>query len=424
LGESVYNKQPGWLKSYFPFNKTLFEFIMTFSTFDVFKGNKEHIGFLSKQGYDLGKSIDQLHPATKSSILEDAIIDFKYDLVKILIEKKADINRFSRFQNGLRETKTPLHLSIFLRRSLAVQYLLDSKVDIEILDMSHGRGLSPMMQAATSGGSNILAMLLEAKADINRENLNSLRQEEQYMTPLMYAVSEHKEKEAIFLIRHGASMVNSIGKTVFDYCQNSVIKEKIQKYINLNIVIAKEFRLILFSQGLPNDLADIVCNYYCDFSFIKKRILSAKEEQRFTEPVDQLSAATGIRARVNMNSAVNIPLSLGPPTQLYSRSSFTRDSLTVPSISSNQFPIFDPEYSNCKSSVAETASLGSVKKPVSFWGAAFFSKKKHTLFSTTARSHSPGSSIEAFWDTSTRRCDCSRLNKAFSNFVATVFPRR
>ncbi len=247
---------------------------MAFSTFDALKNNAHHIQYVTKHGYDLERGIDQRHPINKNSLLENAIIDGEENIVKILIESKAEINPADQFvtlpKGNAYTYKTPLQLAVFLKRRVAVKHLLDHKADINLLDRSDKSYLSILMSGAYSGDCKILSMLLDAKADIYQENTDTLRQKEKYMTALMYATTSNMQEAAIFLLDQGAHIKNSQGKSVFEYCDSPLLEKAIKKYINQHTTATYGLATTLDNLAIPRNLIELICSYSRGFSFIEK----------------------------------------------------------------------------------------------------------------------------------------------------------
>lgn len=98
-----------------------------------------------------------------------------YDVVKILVEKGADIHR--DWMNG----QTVLHSAVESRSADVVEYLLDRGADIDAFHPGIG---TPLAAAARLGATDIVRLLIKRGADVNRQNESDV---ERY-TPLLCVV--------------------------------------------------------------------------------------------------------------------------------------------------------------------------------------------------------------------------------------------
>lgn len=111
---------------------------------------------------------------TQETALHRAVLNRNPDIVKILIDAKANIEAVGRYG-------TALHLAAN-RNTEILNYLIQSNADIHFLNQD---GVTPLFVAAMSKKGDNLKALVHAKADLNSQNSegNSL---------LHYAASKHK----------------------------------------------------------------------------------------------------------------------------------------------------------------------------------------------------------------------------------------
>ena len=85
-------------------------------------------------------------------------------IVRTLLDKKADINKKTGIQN-----RTALFYACAFDRQDVVTVLLDAKADSNICDVD---GQSPLMEASESGYTKIILKLLANNAYIGKRNIN------------------------------------------------------------------------------------------------------------------------------------------------------------------------------------------------------------------------------------------------------------
>lgn len=191
---------------------------------EVFREKKQR-NFLAKLGYDLERHIELPHPMSKSFLLHDAVVAGRVDIIKRLIAHNADLNRpDGNVSDECRHQRSPLILALFEHKEKVARLLLENKADPESWD--NYTKVSALMLAARNATSNsIMGLLLECKANIDRENLDPLlsRPEEKHMTALMYAANAGLFSSTFFLIEQGAAVVNSQGRHAFSWSSEHVL---------------------------------------------------------------------------------------------------------------------------------------------------------------------------------------------------------
>lgn len=95
------------------------------------------------------------------SPLYHAIIKGNVDMVKLLIEHKADVN--NKYQGII----TPLNIAIYTENVKIVEQLIEYKVDI---NEPHPIGITPLIQAIDQGSLDIIQLLLDNGAEVNKSD--------------------------------------------------------------------------------------------------------------------------------------------------------------------------------------------------------------------------------------------------------------
>jgi ankyrin repeat protein len=130
-----------------------------------------------------------------------AILENKNDLANILIDRGANLNMKDIYG------RTPLHFAAQKKNSFVLQKLLENpEIKIESMDSVN---VSPLSYAATFGDIDCIRILLDNGANINSEDINS-------WTPLFYAVQYGKIDAVKLLIDRGANILkkNKFGNTL------------------------------------------------------------------------------------------------------------------------------------------------------------------------------------------------------------------
>ncbi|KAK6513075.1 hypothetical protein TWF506_009238 [Arthrobotrys conoides] len=84
-----------------------------------------------------------------------------YDIVKLLVERGADVHSTS-----LKDLRPQLHQAVGSGKAEIVQYLLDKGAEVDAKDLD---GWSAIMLAAQEGNCNIIQVLVDAGANVNSE---------------------------------------------------------------------------------------------------------------------------------------------------------------------------------------------------------------------------------------------------------------
>ena len=152
----------------------------------VDKNNKDMVTLLLKNGanpdYEAGYYSDTpLHLAISKGF---------DDIVKLLLDKKADVNLKNSYGN------TPLHVAVSVGNDNLIKLLLDKKADVN----AKGSGDdTPLHIAIRKGYYDVAKLLLDRKADINLKNRYG-------NTPLHVAILNGSKSFASLLIEKGADV--------------------------------------------------------------------------------------------------------------------------------------------------------------------------------------------------------------------------
>ena len=111
---------------------------------------------------------------------------------ELLIRRGADVNvrAKSKFRN------TPLQTALLTSQYATAKLLLDHGADALV---RQGRGVSPMHEAAVSGGADIVELLLANVAEINSVDDGG-------RTPLFFAIREHHDELVKMLKEKGVRL--------------------------------------------------------------------------------------------------------------------------------------------------------------------------------------------------------------------------
>lgn len=97
------------------------------------------------------------------TLLHGAVAYNRSDIIEILLEHKADINKATNCELGV----TPLHIAVSFHNELAVQNLLEKKATV---DKESSDGSTPLFFAAKAGKCSTVKLLLENKANMDHIN--------------------------------------------------------------------------------------------------------------------------------------------------------------------------------------------------------------------------------------------------------------
>ena len=132
-----------------------------------------------------------LHDAVRAG-KEPAVVESKPGIVRILLERGADIDAPSEL-----EARTALHLAADAGESELVSLLLEEGANVDSRDRS---GKQAIHIATISGNADIVARLLEAGASVDS------REPAEGMTPLLIASLQGKVDLVKLLVDRGADM--------------------------------------------------------------------------------------------------------------------------------------------------------------------------------------------------------------------------
>jgi ankyrin repeat protein len=138
---------------------------------------------------EAGAKIDARDAGFRTPLMR-AIEDDDLETASTLLEKGAQANAFDK------RGDTALHTAVRRRNAAAIRLLLDHKADPRIFNFSH---MTPIHIAALAGQNDLLSIFLE------QPGLTGLR-DEQDLTPLDYAIKEHRFETANLLIAAGADI--------------------------------------------------------------------------------------------------------------------------------------------------------------------------------------------------------------------------
>jgi ankyrin repeat protein len=221
------------------------------------------------------------HPTTKRTVLHDAVIKGNEEAMQQLLEQKIDIeqkrhiineyynNKDSNDSEERCPSRTPLLLAVYNNRVSIAQLLLDYEADaLKCNDEG-----TPVLVSAVGVGKEILTTLLRARADSKNgididQEIFYEGNEDNYMTALMYAVCSARMTAAELLIRYGASVTNSQGQTIFDFCFNLRVEQNIKEYIAH--ITSKTNELIDQLRFFPPKIIDTIADYTSGGAYLKK----------------------------------------------------------------------------------------------------------------------------------------------------------
>jgi len=134
------------------------------------------------------------------------------ELVNLLISNKADPNALAKFSDG--SQSDPIILTAVQKGYFeVVKALVESGADI---NAKYGKDVNTILYEAAGTSSNILSYLISKGMDIDYANANGI-------TPLMQAVSSGNIKNAEFLVNSGAKKdtKNKAGETAYDIAKKA-----------------------------------------------------------------------------------------------------------------------------------------------------------------------------------------------------------
>lgn len=196
----------------------------------VFTTIAEQAGVKALGYEDLEADIDARHPDTDSSLLHDAIIHGKVEIVKKLAEEKITLNYFNRSEDEAYVGMRSMHIAIHCKQYKILNLLLEKGVDPNATGMM---GKTPLMQAAVEGNEKAINLLLSYDTvDINKANPEHHR----YfgMTALAYAASLNRVNIVKLLLAKGAkqiAIINNVEKNFLDYFTVESAKKEVEDYL-------------------------------------------------------------------------------------------------------------------------------------------------------------------------------------------------
>jgi ankyrin repeat protein len=187
----------------------------------IIKGYHEIVKLLIEKGANINVKYD-----LDNRPLHIAIMNDKLDIFKLLIEKRADIN--AKNINNV----TPLHIASSKGKFEIVKLLIENRADINAKNINYD---TPLHNAIMNDKFEIVKLLIENRADINAKNIN-------YDTPLHNAIMNDKLDIVKLLIEKGADI--NIENTNLIKPLHSVNDEKILNLINTELINDEKYKVI------------------------------------------------------------------------------------------------------------------------------------------------------------------------------------
>jgi len=190
---------------------------MFFSSTFAFSGEQTpiHIELINSVKFGrveaIKKAIDNdINLSTKNTLLFFASNYNQKDIVKLLLEAKADVN--APYKEGI----TPLYIASELGHTEIVKLLLEAKADVNVADKN---GATMLYMATAKNHTEIVKLLLEAKADVNAPYKDDI-------TPLLIACTEGNVEIVKLLLAAGANVNAKAMQEGKYYSPMRVAKEK------------------------------------------------------------------------------------------------------------------------------------------------------------------------------------------------------
>jgi hypothetical protein len=242
---------------------------MPFILKDIFT-QPEHIKFLTEKGYDLEESITKPHPITHSTVLHDATIYNRKDIIEVLAHAKIDLNQYDEHPDRVRYGRTPLLLATHEYNKEMVSFLIQKRVNPHKCEKDSG--MSPLMLATLRQSAEIMNLLIEAGVNISQENKKDIlkgKTSSKYSCPtaLMYAASRQDVDLMCLLIRRGSKLKNSKGTKFLDCCHDRLTKQETLYFIR---AMASE-EIAAISNPIKKPPSDPIINIICGYAKISKK---------------------------------------------------------------------------------------------------------------------------------------------------------
>ena len=266
--------------------------------------------FFTKLGYDLEQNIDDPHPTTHSFPLHEAVMEGRIAIVRLLIRHKANLNNRDEHNHVLRYGKAPLLLAISEYKESIARLLLKNGADPNKCDE---RGTSPLIEAADKSSQKMVARLLEAKADINQENMITEEYCDTGMTAVLHATLADRYQMVSFLLERGAKITNSLGSTLFDYCCSTLTRKGIQIVVERFMATTRELATHI-APHLTQDVANIVCSYTPGFHLmqLKQKNVPSKQEPSESKQKEQTTISESLTMPCRLPSVSETQLKFAP----------------------------------------------------------------------------------------------------------------
>jgi len=146
-----------------------------------------------------GGDVDQLLP-DGSSLINKAFLFRKVDIIKVLIENKADVNKF--VLEGKSQYLTPLHIAAFIGDTDVAGILLDNGADLnQIIKDGANKGLSALFCALDKEKLQFVKLLLDRGVDVNQFVKDGRHVG---LFPLSFAAARRNTDAVKLLIERGA----------------------------------------------------------------------------------------------------------------------------------------------------------------------------------------------------------------------------
>eukprot|EP00752_Nemacystus_decipiens_P011987 g10627.t1 len=164
---------------------------------------------------DAGADLSLRYGVFRHSVLHAAAEERHIDVMRVLIERGADVNAVDWYQ------WTPLHQAALLNRDETIDVLVEAGANIEARDDT---GRTPLHCTASNRPHDALLALLKHGAHVNTQDNY---QNTALHTAVSYAGTEGAAEVVDLLLRSGAdeTILNANGKTAADYLAANVYEE-------------------------------------------------------------------------------------------------------------------------------------------------------------------------------------------------------
>jgi len=137
-------------------------------------------------------------PAGESTPLIEAANKSNLEMIKLLVEKGADVNGKSK--DGLTPVMAAVTAESAAARQEAVKFLLEKGADLNVRYLLNGFGVTPLMLAVQQKDLEVVKLILAHKVDVNSYDNNTR------WTALMAAVNDNSLEIVKELLAKGANV--------------------------------------------------------------------------------------------------------------------------------------------------------------------------------------------------------------------------